>query len=167
MRALPGGLLACCLLVACSAGAGPGAGVPATYGGRCTSRNGLPDPVCTPGDTDPRVTPDSLATTICRRGWTASVRPPLEVSHRIKLQVTRDYGIPDVPFSEIELDHLVPLSLGGSSAVSNLWPQRRSGPRNVEDKDAVAERLNRLVCHGRLGLREAQRAIAADWATAG
>jgi hypothetical protein len=35
-----------------------------------TAANGqtLPDPTCTPGATNPKVTQDSLATTICRAG---------------------------------------------------------------------------------------------------
>lgn len=140
--------------------------MPPSYGGRCTSRGGLPDPVCTPGSVDPRVTPDNVSSTICRRGYAASVRPSREVSHQLKIQVARNYGMGQVPFSTIELDHLIPLSLGGSSAVSNLWPQRRRGPHNAEDKDAIGERLHALVCSGRLALREGQRAIATNWETA-
>lgn len=164
MRRVPACALGLLLVAGCAASAPR---TPSTYGGRCTSRDGLPDPVCTPGDVDPRVTPGNVAATICRRGWSASVRPPLEVTHRIKLQVTGDYGIPDLPFAEVELDHLVPLSLGGASDLANLWPQLRSGPHDVAAKDAVAERLHARVCEGRLGLRAAQHAMATDWRTAG
>jgi len=122
--------------------------------------------VCTPGAVDPRVTPANVRTTICRRGYAASVRPSREVSHQLKIRVTRDYGIGQVPFSTIELDHLIPLSLGGSSAVSNLWPQQRRGPHNAEDKDAVGEQLHARVCSGQLNLREGQRAMATNWETA-
>ena len=108
-----------------------------------------------------------MGSTICRRGYTASVRPPLEVTHAIKVRLTRAYGIGALPFAQVELDHLVPLSLGGSSSEANLWPQLRSGPHNVGDKDAVAVRLNRKVCSGQMRLADAQRAIAADWLTAG
>lgn len=159
-------LLAGSLLVAACAAAGPAAPV-TSYGGVCISRDGLPDPVCTPGDVDPRVTPDTVRSTICRRGFTRSVRPSREVSHQLKIRVTRAYGISTVPFSKIELDHLIPLSLGGSSDVKNLWPQFRAGPANVEDKDAIAAALNQQVCSGRRGLREAQRAMATNWRTAG
>ena len=156
---------ACLLLAACGSGA-PVATV-SPYGGVCTSREGLPDPRCTPGDTDPRVTPGNVRETICRRGYTASVRPPKEASHLSKLAVTKAYGVAGVPFAEIELDHLIPLSLGGSSDPRNLWPQFRTGPANVADKDAIASSLNRRVCRGLLGLRQAQRAMARDWRTAG
>jgi hypothetical protein len=140
---------------------------PTSYGAQCTSRAGLPDPSCTPGDADPRVTQQNLRSTICRSGYTASVRPPKEVTHRLKVRLTRAYGIGDRPFSEIELDHLIPLSLGGSSDQTNLWPQLRTGPSNVEDKDAIAQLLNRRVCRGQETLATAQHAIASNWKTAG
>ncbi|MGB8652410.1 MAG: hypothetical protein WCD35_17320 [Mycobacteriales bacterium] len=158
-------LLVCgLLLAACSAGSP--APPPTSYGGRCSSHDGLPDPVCTPGETDPRVTQKDLRATVCRRGWTASVRPPKEVTHRIKVEVTRAYGIGDVPFSQIELDHLVPLSLGGASTVTNLWPELRTGGADAADKDVVEQRLQDEVCRGRISLRAAQRAIATNWRTA-
>ncbi len=158
-------LAGCLLLAACSTAAPPAA--PRSYGGSCTSRLGLPDPVCTPGEADPRVTQDNVGATICRRGYSASVRPPQEVTHGIKIRLTRVYGIGSVPFSQLELDHLIPLSLGGASTDANLWPQFRSGPHNVDDKDAVAVRLNRRVCRGQLSLLAAQQAMATNWRTAG
>ena len=36
----------------------------------------LPDPVCTPGAVDPAVTEGNLASTICKSGYTATVRAP-------------------------------------------------------------------------------------------
>jgi len=134
-------------------------------GTRCVARDGLPDPRCTPGQADPRVTPANVRSTICRRGYSASVRPPQQVTYRIKVRTTRAYGV-TVPFSQVELDHLVPLSLGGTSTDANLWPELRSGPRGAATKDDVEVRLHDAVCSGRLGLRAAQRAIASDWTTA-
>src|SRR5579871_5396607 len=51
----------------------------------CTYRhaaNGgwLPDPSCTPGALNPDVTQATIASTICKTGWTATVRPPLSVT---------------------------------------------------------------------------------------
>jgi hypothetical protein len=156
-------LLVLLLVAGCSATPAP----PATsYGAQCTSRAGLPDASCTPGEADPRVTPQNLRSTICRRGYTASVRPPKEVTNRIKVRLTRAYGIGARPFSEIELDHLIPLSLGGASTEANLWPQLRSGPANVSDKDDIAQLLNRRVCRGQESLADAQHAIATNWKTA-
>jgi hypothetical protein len=44
----------------------------------------LPDPVCTRADADSRVTPDTLSTTICRSGYTSTVRPPVSVTEPIE-----------------------------------------------------------------------------------
>ncbi len=47
-----------------------------------TANNGqtLPDPNCTPGAISPKVTQDTLATTICRTGYTKSIRPPASIT---------------------------------------------------------------------------------------
>ncbi len=132
----------------------------------CTARDGLPDASCTPGEADPRVTPDRIASTICRRGYAASVRPPKEVTNRIKVRVVHRYGLDGSPFAALELDHLVPLSLGGASTERNLWPELRAGRRGAVVKDDVEVRLHDEVCRGRIGLRAAQQAIAQDWSTA-
>lgn len=159
------------LLAALAAGgcAGGGSVTPATVAlgpAACATRAGLPDTGCTPGDADPRVTQDRIASTICRRGYAASVRPAKEVTNRIKIRVVHRYGLVGTPFAAIELDHLVPLSLGGASTERNLWPELRAGRRGAAAKDVVEVRLHDEVCSGRLGLRAAQQAIARDWSTA-
>src|SRR5206468_286612 len=124
------------LLVACSAGgqardarAIPAGDTPPTLGRRtkttgCHAADGLPDPACTPGADDPRVTPENVATTICRPGYSTGVRPPASVTDRIKRdQYTAD-GLDGLAPSAAELDHLVSLELGGAPAdVANLWPE--------------------------------------------
>jgi len=62
-----------------------------------------------------------------------------------------------------ELDHLVPLELGGSNDATNLWPEY---PPTPNPKDKVEDMLNAAVCDGRITLAAAQDAIAADWLTA-
>jgi len=65
-----------------------------------------------------------------------------------------------------EIDHLVPLCLGGSDDFSNLWPQSRQtiAPKwNAEAKDRLERRLCEMVCSGQLDLAAAQQAIATDW----
>lgn len=48
---------------------------PRTKASGCTSVGGLPDPACTPGAVDPRVTQNNISATICKRGYSTSVRP--------------------------------------------------------------------------------------------
>src|SRR6266699_2828606 len=80
-----------------------------------------PDPTCTPGSYDPAVTQADIATTICRSGYTTTVRPPDSQTDKAKKTLYTDYGIATGTTSE--LDHLVSLELGGSNDVANLWPE--------------------------------------------
>ncbi|MBW4044581.1 MAG: hypothetical protein HIU87_06250 [Acidobacteria bacterium] len=67
-----------------------------------------------------------------------------------------------------ELDHLVPLELGGADGLGNIWPE--CGPAGVsldgryfKLKDRVENYLADEVKAGRMPLAEAQQGIAADW----
>ncbi len=129
----------------------------------CESRDGLPDPVCSPGAVDPAVTQANINETICVPGYSKSVRPSRAASHRLKGQVMRAYGITR-PMREYEADHIVSLELGGAPAdKANIFPQPWEGPWNAREKDRVENRLHRLVCSGRMPLADAQRRIAGDW----
>jgi hypothetical protein len=133
----------------------------------CHVRGPLPDPVCTPGATDPRVTQDTVTSTVCVAGYTKTVRPPASYTDGLKREQMVRYGLTGSP-AEYEEDHLIPLALGGHPTdPRNLWPQpRRSIGGRAEDKDAVEDALHRDLCAGRITLADAQRRIAADWTTA-
>ncbi len=159
-------------------GANSGAGLPAEdpdhgnaqpfpASGTCHNRpvpNGtLPDPVCTPGATDPHVTQTNLPTTICRPGgYTSTVRPPVSVTSiekRVSITAYTDTG----PVGSYEFDHLVPLELGGSpNSPHNLWSQPGASPN---PKDKLETALHDLACSHRMTLTDAQTAIASDWIT--
>lgn len=133
----------------------------------------LPDPRCTPGAVDVTVTQANLATTICRPGgYSDSVRPPESLTEPFKEAAVAAYG--DVgSLSQYELDHLVPLGLGGASSVANLWPEPddHPSPGFANSKDVVELDLHDLVCaavDGRphLPLAAAQTLVAEDWTTA-
>lgn len=138
--------------------------VTGTIHGHCTYRDKgqLPDPRCTPGSIDPIVTQADIGSTICKKGWTTTVRPPESQTEWFKYHVA--YPAYGTPRSEkTELDHLVPLELGGSNDATNLWPEY---PPTPNPKDKVEDALNAAVCEGRVSLIAAQDAIAADWMTA-
>ncbi len=74
------------------------------------------------------------------------------------------YGLQGQRLADYELDHLVPLELGGAPQdVANLWPEPWNGDANAHMKDAVETFLNREVCRGTMALDQAQRQIATDW----
>jgi hypothetical protein len=130
-----------------------------------TAANGqtLPDPNCTPGAISPKVTQDTLATTICRTGYTKSIRPPASITEIEKRENAAAYGYTG-SLKDVEYDHLVPLEVGGDpNDPRNLWIEPGASPN---PKDGVESRLHELVCEGRVPLAAAQDAIATDWTTA-
>jgi hypothetical protein len=125
-----------------------------------------PNAKLTPGDTFPGVTADD----ICTPGWTTDHR---HVTEEMRAQVYAEYDRTEGP-NCCEVDHLVPLELGGSNDMKNLWPQpyscayRQSCPvydprPGAGEKDQLENELHRLVCHGKMTLADAQRCIASDW----
>jgi hypothetical protein len=132
--------------------------------GRCHAADGgfLPDHLCTEGAVDPRVTQGNIAATVCRSGYTTTVRPPESVTEPIKVERMAAYGI-SAPLAMYELDHLIPLELGGASTTTNLWPEPLAGSRGAHRKDELENALRRQVCSGAVTLAVAQLAIAANW----
>lgn len=129
--------------------------------GECHARGQLPDPACTPGSVDPAVTQATIHSTICVTGWTSTVRPPSSQTSAFKYDVAYPaYGL--APGTTSELDHLVPLELGGSNDATNLWPETGTIPN---PKDSIENDLRADVCAGEMPLAIAQAAIAADWQT--
>ncbi|MGN6704408.1 MAG: hypothetical protein ACTHKB_15770 [Burkholderiaceae bacterium] len=125
----------------------------------------LPDPTATPGATNPAVTPATIKQTICVPGYSKRIRPAVRVTNGIKRRELRAgvYASP-LPMRAFELDHLVPLSLGGAPAdPRNLWPEPWAGRYGARKKDRLEVFLHRQVCAGRMPLRDAQHAIAVDW----
>ncbi len=130
---------------------------------RGSGRFSLPDAHCTPGALSPAVTQANIHSTICRHGYTASVRPPESVSEPEKEASLAAYGEPG-PLHDYEYDHLVPLELGGATNdPRNLWPEPGASPN---PKDELEDALARLVCDDKVTLGFAQRLIAADWISA-
>jgi hypothetical protein len=125
-----------------------------------------PDPACTPGAIDTAVKQANIKTTICLSGYTTSVRPASSTTDRFKVTALAAYGMAYAP--TIELDHLVPLELGGASTATNLWPEpNRSGASTFENpKDGIETSIKTAVCKGQITLAAAQNAIASNWVTA-
>jgi hypothetical protein len=124
----------------------------------------LPDANLTPGAIDPSVTPQNLQSTVCVKGYTASVRPDKRVTNRSKREQIRQYRYADTNPQNYEEDHLIPLSIGGSpSDPHNLWPQPRKGEWGAEQKNDLEFVVYKLVCQGELPLAQAQQRIARNW----
>ena len=108
----------------------------------------------TPGALNPDVTQSTIRATICVRGWTRTVRPPVTYTNALKVKGLAQYGLHG-PLSAFQEDHLISLELGGNPTdPRNLWPEPY--PRAAE-VDQIENELNAAVCSGRLTLADAQR----------
>jgi hypothetical protein len=115
----------------------------------------LPDPDVTPG----AVFPDVTAAAVCETYYTHGIRQP---RFNRKVEAFTGYGVSIHDRDRYDVDHLVPVSLGGSNEVTNLWPQPFAAPGAAE-KEALEAQLRALVCAEQLTLEAAQQAIATDW----
>jgi len=98
---------------------------------------------------------------VCVPGYAKKVRA---VPARLKRRAYAEYGITEYKTGDYEVDHLIPLSLGGSNSIRNLWPQStKTSPWNSYVKDALERKLHKLVCTGQLDLKTAQSQIASNW----
>src|SRR3954465_10888210 len=120
----------------------------------------MPNPQQTPGKANPALTKAIL----CSPGF--HTKPYRHVSASEKRAACAAYGIfKGCPGRGYEIDHLIPLELGGSNDMLNLWPQpaSRRGVVGYQDKDALENHLHRMVCSGEISLGGAQSRIAHDW----
>jgi hypothetical protein len=131
-----------------------------------SAQSSLPDPRVSPGAINPAVSQSTIATTICVPGWTRSVRPPYDYTRQLKRALMEAAGYPDRHLSHYELDHVIPLDLGGAPAdPRNLWLQPRNPPDGwtALKKDRLEAALAQRVCADRLPLDTARAAIARNW----
>ena len=123
----------------------------------CAIAGPLPDHGCTPGS----VFAGAGTSTICVSGYTKRVR---NVPTKLRLRLFAAYGIAyPQPTGSYELDHLVPLALGGDNSAANLFPEAAAPKPGFREKDVVEVYLYENVCAGRLPLAAAQKQIAEDW----
>ncbi|MEQ1698128.1 MAG: hypothetical protein ABL901_20035 [Hyphomicrobiaceae bacterium] len=116
-----------------------------------------------PAPLNPAVTAETAAQTICVRGWTKGQRSGW-YSRRLKIQLLAVLGLPPEARHAYQLDHYIPLTLGGDArAVGNFALQPIEDARR---KDRLERKLGCLVCTGQVQLSDAQRAISEDWGAA-
>lgn len=114
---------------------------------------------------NPAVTQETIGKTICATGWTRTIRPYVAQMKRIKTEMLAAIGESNDHRNRYELDHIIPLALGGAPIDRrNLALQPIDEAR---EKDAVEVCLSSLVCQGQIDLADAQSAIMEDWRKAG
>src|SRR5579871_397366 len=114
-----------------------------------------PDSMLTPGAVFDGVTADQ----VCTAGYTRAVR---DVTSSERATVYAEYSMPDLA-GAAEVDHFIPLELGGSNDLANLWPEPYQPLPGAHEKDRVENYLHEQVCQGAMALADAQQAIVGDW----
>ena len=128
-----------------------------TQEANCQAEGPLPDKDCTPGD----VFEDATKERICVSGYSSTVR---NVSTDLKEKIFEEYGIEyPVEFGSYEIDHLIPLALGGSNDISNLWPKSAEPFPGFYEKNITGNYLHEEVCKGNIALSVAQERMADNW----
>jgi len=122
---------------------------------------------------NPEVTQANIHQTICVRGWTATIRPPLSYTNTLKKR-----QLQAVRYTDKNPVHYISLELGGNPRdAKNLWPEMWGTPGTpltsrgpfpssivgAKAKDQTEKALNTAICNGTMTLQEAQHAIATDW----
>ena len=120
----------------------------------------LPDPATTPGALNPAVTQTTIKTTICVHGFTATIRPPVSVTNKIKaVDLPQGFKMHDC-----ELDHLESLENGGAPAdPKNLWCEVYADHYGAHVKDVLETKVSHMVCAGKITLQQAQAALSPNW----
>ena len=112
--------------------------------GHATFAGDLPNPNLTPGMADPALT----VVVLCAPGF--SPKTIRNVPTARKKAIYRVYAIASNQAPcPCEIDHLIPLGIGGSNGPRNLWPQPESTvPWNSKLKDQLEIQLRTEVCAG-------------------
>ena len=118
----------------------------------------MPNPTLTPGEV--------LSTNvnqICVSGYAKRTR---DVTSDTKREVYAEYGIASHAPNQYEIDHLIPLGIGGANDIKNLWPQPTDPRPGRLEKDALEDELHKRICDRSLDIRIAQHEVATDWVAA-
>lgn len=112
------------------------------------------------GAINPDVSQATIKQTVCVKGWTSTVRPPVSYTNSIKRKLlpkgktVRDY----------ELDHSISLSCGGHPTdLNNLWLQPWEGTYGAKAKDKLEQQLHKEVCSGKITLDRCQKIFIDGW----
>jgi hypothetical protein len=104
-----------------------------------------------------------------QNGFMAAADGVSQIIARLAAEFVMSEQLPGGRHPDYEIDHLIPLGIGGADSDANLWPEPRATVEpewNAERKDQLEAKLRALVCAGRLDIVVAQKAVADDWTVA-
>jgi hypothetical protein len=111
----------------------------------------------------------NLGNTICKKNWTSTIRPPRSFTDQLKMERMGVHGYDLSNISNYELDHRMPLELGGApgSPKSGLdWENVNlslESPASPNPKDQDETALKDAVCRGSMTLAQARLRLVSTW----
>ncbi|MCU1381367.1 MAG: uncharacterized protein JWL71_64 [Acidobacteria bacterium] len=100
---------------------------------------------------------------VCAADFEASAKP---IAKWQRDQALERYGKRPEDFTG-ELDHLIPVGLGGNNDPDNIWPLPSNKDMGPEQKKELDLKLRQLVCTDKtVKLKDAQDAVKKDWVKA-
>jgi hypothetical protein len=115
---------------------------------------------------NPKLTPGAVRTTdkqdICSHG-TRELRlynTNRDAARERYINILQRYSTTLRQQAPIQLDHLIPLGIGGADADNNLWPQPKE---EAELKDKLEWRMRDLVCKENVPPEKLQQEIKENW----
>lgn len=133
----------------------------------------LPNPTLTPGVVNGVVIADTTGKQHLVGGVEINIcavdfrtKPFRKTSSSLKSEVCSEYDAkPGTCPSMLhgEVDHLIPLEIGGQDTLRNLWWQ--PAPEYKVKDHYVEDLLPKLICTSKITLPEAQKCIASNWVT--
>ena len=99
---------------------------------------------------------------VCAADFESSVKPvsPWQVGQALSRYGRR------MDDKSVSVDHLIPVTLGGTHDPDNLWPQPVQGEWDSAKKDELETKLHQMVCSKAITLKIAQDSIKKDWVKA-
>jgi hypothetical protein len=96
---------------------------------------------------------------VCAADLSGSAKP---VAGWQRAEALKRYGRDASSYSG-DLDHLIPVSLGGSNDPDNLWPMPDNKEYGIAAKRELEAKLYKMVCAKEITLKAAQDALKKDW----
>ena len=116
---------------------------------------------------DPTITPGVVRSTDATDVGSHGTNPLRRMSHERSDVIMAEYGLPGDRHPDHEIDHLIPLGIGGANSVANLWPEPLLPP-SPASSGGITDRLtapftgayNNIHSRAAVALAAAHRAAA-------
>jgi hypothetical protein len=142
--------------------------------GRAESRRRLPRnhyphegrsprrPALSDAEIQPGVASGDDKATVCEPGY---AKRHLHTSGSLKAAVHCEYGLTSAKIWHCEIDHRIPLEVGGADVKANLWPQSYdTEPWNAAMKDRLENYIREQVRNAHtMTLEQGRRVFKGDW----